>query len=69
VQLSYSLDSFGQLLYVALAAVAPSIGRNVCVSSLKMTDTYGDGICCQYGAGGFKKTLNGEPVAITSRSE
>jgi hypothetical protein len=30
------------------------------------TDTYGNGICCPYGAGEFNITLNGEPVAISS---
>ena len=31
-----------------------------------MSDTYGYGICCQHGAGEFKTTVNGEPVAIIS---
>jgi hypothetical protein len=34
--------------------------------SYEMTDTYGDGICCQYGAGEFHITVYGEPVAIIS---
>ncbi len=33
------------------------------------TDTYGNGICCSYGAGEFKITVNGEPVAISSSGE
>jgi hypothetical protein len=36
--------------------------------TFKMNDTYGDGICCQYGAGKFKMTVHGEPVAICSSS-
>jgi hypothetical protein len=36
------------------------------VSTFEMTDTYGDGMCCQYGAGEFKSTMNGEPGAIGS---
>jgi hypothetical protein len=34
-----------------------------------MTDTYGDGICCQYGAFEFKIILNDEPGAISSSAE
>jgi hypothetical protein len=37
--------------------------------TFETTDTYGDGICCQYGAGRFKATVNGEPVAISSSGE
>jgi hypothetical protein len=29
-----------------------------------MTDTEGDGICCEFGIGEFKITVNGEPVAV-----
>jgi hypothetical protein len=29
-----------------------------------MTDTYGDGICCQHGSGEFNITVNGEPVVV-----
>jgi hypothetical protein len=32
-------------------------------------ETYGYGICCQYGAGRFKATVNGEPVAISNTGE
>jgi hypothetical protein len=32
----------------------------------EMSDTYGDGICCQNRAGEFKITMNGESVAISS---
>jgi hypothetical protein len=39
------------------------------VSTFEMTDTYGDGMCCQYGAGEFKITMNGEPGAIGSSGE
>jgi hypothetical protein len=34
-----------------------------------MTDTFGDGICCQYGSGEFKITVNGEPVAVGGNGE
>jgi hypothetical protein len=37
--------------------------------TFEMTETYGDGICCQYGASEFKITGTGEPVAIISISE
>jgi hypothetical protein len=33
----------------------------------EMSDTYADGICCQYGAGKFQITMHGEPVAIITR--
>ncbi len=36
--------------------------------TFEATDTYGDEICCQYGAGRFKAAVNGEPVAISSSS-
>jgi hypothetical protein len=39
------------------------------VSTFKMTNTYGDGMSCQYGAGEFKITMNGEPGAISSSGE
>jgi hypothetical protein len=32
--------------------------------TFEMTDTEGDGICCNFGSGEFKITVNGEPVAI-----
>jgi hypothetical protein len=34
--------------------------------TFEMTDTYGDGICYQYGAGEFKITVIGEPGDISS---
>jgi hypothetical protein len=37
--------------------------------TFEMTHTYGDGICCQYIAGEFKITANGEPGAIISSGE
>jgi hypothetical protein len=33
-----------------------------------LTDTHGDGICYEYGAGEFKITVNGEPGANNSSS-
>jgi surface protein len=36
--------------------------------SFEMTDTYGDGICCFYGSGSFKITVNGETV-VNSKGE
>jgi hypothetical protein len=33
-----------------------------------LTDTHGDGICYEYGAGEFKITVNGEPGANSSSS-
>jgi hypothetical protein len=30
----------------------------------EMTDTFGDGICCEFGIGEFKITVNGEPVVV-----
>jgi hypothetical protein len=35
----------------------------------EMADTYGDGMCCQCGAGRLKITANGEPVATSSSGE
>jgi hypothetical protein len=29
--------------------------------TFEMADTYRDGVCCQYGDGEFKVTVNGEP--------
>ena len=37
--------------------------------TFEATDTYGDGICRQYGASRFKATVNGEPIAISSSGE
>jgi hypothetical protein len=37
--------------------------------TFELSDTYGDGICCQYGSGEFKITVNGEPLIITSNGE
>jgi hypothetical protein len=37
--------------------------------TFEVTDTYGDDICCQYGAGRFKAADNGEPVASSSSGE
>jgi trypsin len=37
--------------------------------TFEMTDTYGDGICCQYGSGEFNITVNGEPVAVGGNGE
>jgi hypothetical protein len=34
-----------------------------------MTDTHGDRIYCQYSAGEFNISVNGEPVAITRSGE
>jgi trypsin len=34
--------------------------------SFEMTDSYGDGFCCDYGRGEFKITVNGEPVVTGS---
>jgi trypsin len=34
--------------------------------SFELTDTYGDGFCCDYGRGEFKITVNGEPVVTGS---
>jgi hypothetical protein len=34
-----------------------------------MADTYRDGICCQYGAGEFNISVNGEPGANSSSGE
>lgn len=39
------------------------------VYTFKLTDTDGYRVCCQYNAGEFKITLNGEPTAITSSGE
>jgi hypothetical protein len=37
--------------------------------TFEATDTYGDVIWCRYGAGRFKATVNGEPIAISSSGE
>lgn len=37
--------------------------------TFELTDTYGDGFCCDYGRGEFKITLNGEPVVTGSNGE
>jgi hypothetical protein len=34
--------------------------------TFEITDTFGDEICCRYGAGEFKILVSGEPVAISS---
>jgi hypothetical protein len=39
------------------------------VYTFKLTKTDGYRVCCQYNAGEFKITLNGEPAAITSSGE
>ncbi|KAJ1457233.1 peptidase S8/S53 domain-containing protein [Pelagophyceae sp. CCMP2097] len=39
---------------------------NVCKGveyTFKITDTYGDGLCCEYGAGGYRLSLEGVEVA------
>jgi hypothetical protein len=33
------------------------------------TDTYGNGVCCLYGASEFNITVSGELVAISSSEE
>jgi hypothetical protein len=43
---------------------AASVAEGAC--TFVMTDTHGDRICCQYGAGEFKITVNGEPVATNT---
>jgi hypothetical protein len=37
--------------------------------TFEITGTYGYRVCCQYGAGEFKITMNDEPVAINSSGE
>ena len=37
--------------------------------TFELTDTFGDGICCQYGTGEFNITVNGEPVVVGSNGE
>ena len=37
--------------------------------TFERTDTYGNGVCCPYGAGEFNNTVNGKPVAISSSGE
>jgi trypsin len=37
--------------------------------TFELTDTFGDGICCQYGSGEFKITVNGELLVIASNGE
>jgi trypsin len=37
--------------------------------TFELSDTFGDGICCQYGSGEFKITVNGEPVVVASNGE
>jgi hypothetical protein len=37
--------------------------------TLELTDTYGDGICCEYGSGEFKITVNGELLVTASNGE
>jgi hypothetical protein len=37
--------------------------------TFELSDTYGDGFCCQYGSGEFRITVNGEPVVVGSNGE
>jgi hypothetical protein len=37
--------------------------------TFEMTDTSGDGICCQYGASEFKINVNGKPRAMNNSGE
>lgn len=37
--------------------------------TFEMTDTFGDGICCQYGAREFNITMNGAAGTISSSGE
>jgi len=37
--------------------------------TFELTDDFGDGICCLYGTGEFKITVNGEPLAVVSNGE
>jgi hypothetical protein len=37
--------------------------------TFELTDTFGDGICCEYGSGEFKITVNGELLVIASNGE
>jgi trypsin len=37
--------------------------------TFEMTDTKSDGICCEFGIGEFKITVNGEPVAVGDNGE
>jgi hypothetical protein len=37
--------------------------------TFELTDTFGDGICCEYGSGEFKITVNGELLVTASNGE
>jgi trypsin len=37
--------------------------------TLELSDTFGDGFCCEYGIGEFKITVNGEPVVVGSNGQ
>jgi hypothetical protein len=56
-------DNAGNIL-----ASGTSVGATVCVDTTKcltftINDSYGDGICCNYGAGSYNVTYNGLTVA------
>jgi trypsin len=56
-----SAGSFSTQGGTVLATVYVGVGGY----TFEMTDDpFGDGICCEYGSGDFKITVNGEPVAI-----
>jgi hypothetical protein len=51
-----------------LLASGGSVGTTICVEpeqclTFRITDTAGDGICCQYGTGSYTVTLDGQLVA------
>lgn len=37
--------------------------------TFEITDSYGDGMCCEYGRGEFKITVNGEPVVVSNNGQ
>jgi trypsin len=58
-------DSFGTVGGTVTKSASVAEGAY----TFEMTDTYGDGICCQYGSGEFKITVNGEPVPFSNNGE
>jgi hypothetical protein len=70
-------DSAGNLIFGqptdSVSTESGTVSKNAFVAdgayTFEITDTYGDGFCCDYGNGEFKITVNGEPVVTGSNGQ
>jgi hypothetical protein len=70
-------DSAGTLIFGqatgSVSTESGTVSKNAFVAdgpyTFEITDAYGDGICCDYGSGEFKITVNGEPVVTGSNGQ